>query len=332
MRARPPPLPALAVLLAAFSACALVGPRLAAAGSFAALSYNVAGLPQGTNPDQHPAVNTVKISPLLNPYDLVLVQEDFAYHADLVSQVTHPYRSLPDTSSRPPYAIAIGDGLATLSRSPFTDFTRITWTACNGVVTEGSDCLAPKGFSVARHEIAPGSFLDVYDLHADAGSAPNDLVARAANLRQLEDYIAAHSVGRAVLVMGDTNSRYTRAGDVVPELTAGAGLRDVWVELVRGGSVPGVGASLTSGCETHPAGADCERIDKIFYRSGGGIALTPTAYTVPPELVDENGKPLSDHLPVAARFDFTVVPEPGSAALTIAGVAALGALRSARRR
>lgn len=330
MRYRLPSLPVLG-LLAALAACALARPGPAAAGSFTALTYNVAGLPQGANADQFPAVNTVKISPLLNAYDLVLVQEDFAYHPDLVSQVDHPFQSIHDTSARPPWPIEIGDGLSTLSRSPFSDFTRITWTDCNGVVTEGSDCLAPKGFSVARHEIAPGSFLDVYDLHADAGGGPADLAARASNLRQLADYISAHSAGHAVLVMGDTNSRYTRAGDVVPELVASTGLTDVWIELVRGGSVPGVGAALTEGCEADPAGADCERIDKIFYRSGDGIVLTPTAYTVPPEFVDENGAPLSDHLPVSATFAFTVVPEPASAALAAAGLATLAALASRRR-
>ena len=321
---------ALGLASAALCVALLAAPSAAAAGSFSALTYNVAGLPQGTNPDQFPAVNTVKISPLLNAYDLVLVQEDFSYHSDLVSQVTHPYQSIHDSSARPPYGIAIGDGLSTLSRSPFSGFTRITWTDCNGVVTEGSDCLAPKGFSFAQHELAPGSFLDVYDLHADAGGAAADLAARASNIRQLTAFIEANSAGHAVLVMGDTNSRYTRAADVLPELLTGAGLRDVWIELVRGGVLPPVGGSLSSGCTSDPAGADCERVDKIFFRSGGGLVLTPTSYAIPADFVDENGAPLSDHDPVAARFDFALVPEPGTALLVAGGLLAV-AVRRARR-
>jgi hypothetical protein len=293
-----------------------LAPAPAHAGSFSALTYNVAGLPQGTNPDQFPAVHTVEISPRLVPFDLVLVQEDFFYHDDLVSQVDHPYRSVKDTSGRDPYFLGFGDGLNTLSRSPFSGFTRVMWTACSGYFDKASDCLAPKGFSFARHEIAPGIEIDVYDLHADAGSDPEDLAARAANLRQLADFLETTSAGRAVLVMGDTNSRYTRAGDILPEWLAATGLDDVWLELVRNGSAPPVGDSVRAGCETDPSGADCEIVDKVFYRSGGGVLLSPLDYAVlASEFVDGNGNPLSDHDPVAVRFGFSVVPEPGTAVL-----------------
>src|SRR6185503_16774088 len=40
-------------------------------GEFLALSYNVAGLPEGIS-GSHPATNTAIIAPLLNDYDLVL--------------------------------------------------------------------------------------------------------------------------------------------------------------------------------------------------------------------------------------------------------------------
>ena len=48
-------------------------------GTFTTLSYNVAGLPQGVNFDQFPALHTPLISPRLNKYDIVNVQEDFYY-------------------------------------------------------------------------------------------------------------------------------------------------------------------------------------------------------------------------------------------------------------
>ena len=58
-------------------------------GSFRVLSLNVAGLP-GIISSSDPAKNTVKMSPLLNEYDLVSVQEDFAYHKQQITQVTLP--------------------------------------------------------------------------------------------------------------------------------------------------------------------------------------------------------------------------------------------------
>lgn len=309
---------ALATLLAG-------GPALA--GTFSVLTYNVAGLPQGTNPDQFPAVNTVKISPKLNAYDLVGVQEDFWYHTELSSQVNHPHQSVKDTSGRDPYFFGLGDGLNTFSRSPFTGFTREMWTVCNGYFEAGSDCLAPKGLSLARHTLAPGVEIDVYNFHADAGGAEEDLAARRSNLRQLADAILAHSADRAVIVLGDTNSRYTRAGDILPELVSTAGLTDVWVELTRGGIAPSIGSPAQSGCATDPAGGECETIDKIFYRSGGGVLLEALSYARPQDFVDELGDPLSDHDPTAAVFRFTSVPEPGTAMLLATALVGLAGLR-----
>lgn len=65
-----------------------------------------------------------------------------------------------------------------------------------------------------RTLISEGVYIDTYNLHADAGTEPGDLVARAANLQEVSDYINVWSVGNAVLVFGDTNSRYTRSADI----------------------------------------------------------------------------------------------------------------------
>ncbi len=63
-------------------------------GVLQVLTYNVAGLPQGIS-SSNPATNTSQISPKLNAYDLVLVQEDFWYHADLARDAHHAYQTPP---------------------------------------------------------------------------------------------------------------------------------------------------------------------------------------------------------------------------------------------
>ena len=110
-------------------------------GRFTALTYNVAGLPAGLSGSE-PDVNTELISPLLNAYDLVLVQESWinpdppipgleVLHEVLVSQVTHPYLSDPappplGSDPRRPEAI-VSDGLNRMSRFPFDELTRVMW-------------------------------------------------------------------------------------------------------------------------------------------------------------------------------------------------------------
>ena len=66
----------------------------ATAGPLKLLTYNVAGLP-GMISSSNPGVNTAQVSPLLNRYDVVVAQEDFAYHADLVAQADHRYQESP---------------------------------------------------------------------------------------------------------------------------------------------------------------------------------------------------------------------------------------------
>lgn len=302
---------------------ALAGrPAPAAAGQLDVMTYNVAGLPASFGGEGE--ANNIRVSPLLNGLDLVAVQEDFFFHDDLTSAIDYPYVSEKDDSG----PAGSGDGLLRLSESPFTDFERVTWVECFGTVTNASDCLTPKGFSAARHEIAPGVWLDVYNLHAEAGSAPEDLSARRAGLRQLADFIEVYSADNAVLVLGDWNSRYTRDGDILPEVLADAQLSDVWIELAWGGVLPPVGAPLDDCLLGNLAGPDCERVDKVMYRSSASLALTPLLYEVPAaEFSDEMGIPLSDHDPVRVTFGFEAVPEPSVAMLLSVAGAVLGARR-----
>ena len=298
-------------LVIAVVAIWLASPAGSWAGTFSVLTYNVAGLPEGISSGT-PTVNIPKISPLLNAFDLVLVQEDFVFFEPLAADTNHPFVSVTDDSTRPPVVAAIGDGLDRFSRSPFTEHTRVTWDACFGITTNASDCLAPKGFSVARHDFGPGLSVDVYNLHAEAGGADEDIAARQDNFRQLIAFAEVFSADRAILIGGDTNSRYTREGDILPELLTELALSEVWIELSRGGVLPSVGPRLNDCPPDGFEGPDCEIIDRIFYRSSGLVSLEPIDYQVENELFsDSEGLPLSDHEAVSARFRIRAVPEPG---------------------
>lgn len=266
-------------------------------GQLSVLTYNVAGLPDAFSSGS-PATNTVKISPLLNDYDIVLVQEDFSYHDDLVSQIQHTYQS-PHSGD-----IAFGDGMNRFAFAGVTDFERTKWNGCYGVFDSGSDCLTPKGFSFSRMLLDGGAIVDVYNLHADASVDDDSNRARASNLLQLLDAIETRSQGHAVIVAGDTNSRYTRTPDKLHEFIS-AGFSDVWVELSRGDIYPRSGDPALLDCADENSG-NCERVDKILYRSGPAVNLSLSDAYVPSHFVDEAGEELSDHDPVAAYFNYSV--------------------------
>jgi hypothetical protein len=281
---------------------------------FTALTYNVAGLPVGLSGSQ-PDVNTPLISPLLNDYDLVLVQESWinpdpplsgleVFHEVLVSRVTHPFLSEPappplGTNPARPSAL-VSDGLNRMSRFPFGPITRVMWDSCHGggpgQELGSADCLSEKGFSVARTTFAPGIEVDVYNLHAQAGGEPEPNQIRSENFEQLADFMLEHSAGRAVIVGGDFNLRRSARpvdGETFDLFLERTGLSDV--------------------CDVVDCGDDDDEVDKFLFRSGGGVAIEPLTHGFERESFQrDDGEPLSDHDPLAVTFQWTgVVTEDG---------------------
>ncbi|MBT1091045.1 jacalin-like lectin [Streptomyces sp. Tu102] len=282
--------------LTATAATPATATTAAASGSFNVLTYNIAGLPLGLG-DSDPETNTPLIGQRLGPYDIVNVQEDFNYHASLYANDTHPYRTATSGGA------AFGDGLNTLSDHPFEDFERVRWNDCTG-----TNCLTPKGFTLARVRLAEGVFVDLYNVHTNADSDDAALAARRANVEQLSDFIRANSAGNAVIVMGDTNTRYTRTGDNIRTLVAENGLTDAWVQLVKGGTPPAAGGDALL-CDAAAPANDCEVVDKVLYRGGELLSLNATRYNDDwAKFLREDGKHLSDHFPHTVDFSYTLDP------------------------
>ncbi|WP_369195205.1 jacalin-like lectin [Streptomyces djakartensis] len=265
-------------------------------GTFNVLTYNIAGLPLGLG-DSDPEANTPLIGQRLGAYDIVNVQEDFNHHASLYAHDRHPYRTATSGGA------AFGDGLNTLSNHPFEDVERVRWDRCTG-----TNCLTPKGFSLARVRIAEGAYLDLYNVHTNADSTDDALAARRANIEQLSAFIGANSAGNAVIVMGDTNTRYTRSGDNIRTLLTENGLTDAWVELVRGGTPPAAGGDPLL-CDAAAPPDDCEVVDKVLYRGSRLVRLDALRYRNDwASFLRPDGKHLSDHFPHTVGFSYTLAP------------------------
>jgi hypothetical protein len=274
----------------------------ATGGTFDVLTYNIAGLPEILSSAATDRVaSTRTIGERISSYDIVNVQEDFNYHAHLYATDTHPHRT--PTSG----GVLFGSGLNTLSSSPYdeADFERVTWSSCD---FGSGDCLTPKGFTFMRVRLAEGVYIDVYNVHTDAGSEPGDIAARTANLNQVTAFMRSHSAGNAVVVMGDTNTRYTR-GDNISEFVAANQLVDAWVQLARGGVEPAKG-SPTLGCDAANPTNDCEVVDKVMFRGSKFINLSATSYNNDHAKFREDGTglALSDHFPIAVNFAWSTNP------------------------
>lgn len=248
-------------------------------GVFSVLTYNVAGLPEGIS-GSNPEANMPVISPLLNDYDLAFVQEDFWYHEALIQSAQHPYQSDPKEKHK----TVVDDGLNHFSIFPFSNFERHQWVACFGTLDNSNDCLAEKGFSVATFAIAPGVEVDVYNHHAEAGGGPEDNAAREAGFAQLSEFMTTHSAGKAVIVAGDTNLHGFDPTDE-PVLAAFMAAQD-----------------LTDSCRSLDCGE--ESIDRVLHRSSDALSLKAVFWERPPQFVDAEGGPLSDHFPVHVRIEW----------------------------
>ncbi|CAM5301235.1 jacalin-like lectin [Streptomyces canus] len=297
-------LAALAATTAVLGGLTAAAPSATAAdsGSFSVLSYNVAGLPEAISSASTPRESsTTAIGQRIAPYDIVHVEEDFNYHAYLYAGDTnHAYRT--PTSG----GAGIGSGLNTLSKIPYDgdDFERVRWNSCQ---VDSGDCLTPKGFTFLRERLAEGVYVDFYNLHTNAGTNDGDLASRADNLNQLTAFIQTHSAGNAVVVMGDTNTRYTRSGDTIAEFAAANGLSDPWVQLIRGGTPPAKGSDALVCDQTGPTVPNtCEVVDKVLYRSSRLVSLNATSYNNEhAKFLTDAGLMLSDHDPISVGFNWS---------------------------
>ena len=123
------------------------------------INCNVAGLPSFGGRDvrgNQPVIGNYIIE---NGFDIVAVQEDFVHHKHLSASL-EGYISTNHTG-----AIPGGDGLNLFTKGmTIYNETREQWNDSYGVVPEG-DRLTPKGILYAVVEVAPGVYVDFYDIH-----------------------------------------------------------------------------------------------------------------------------------------------------------------------
>ena len=273
-----------------------IEPVGAAQGSFTFANFNIAGLPSLSDSSAKAAKQKLlgeKVA--ADGYDIVAVQEDFSYDADFSAGLNMPYRTNGSQN------VVTGDGLEIFSRTPVYNVARQGWNKKGGMLWEG-DIVSQKGVMMAGVELQPGVYVDVYNLHGDAFDGQESREARHDNFTQTMNFINAHSKDHAVIITGDFNSAFHftngEGADLYNIFIEQLGMRDVWTEVVNGGSFTDYSAYSGIYYWGHWDSVEC-----ILYRSSDTLTLTPTSHRYI-NYTDDNGSGLSDHYSAAATFSY----------------------------
>lgn len=283
--------------------------------SFTATALNVDGLPSLINNDGPGSNGTKLISTYLKNkgYDIIGISEDFEYHDELKSYMTGyswgTYRGSVNVLNL--FSPANTDGLEFAWNTNTVSVTNESWTQWSHSESGDGNQYIKKGFRHYDMTLDGGQVIDVYVLHMDAGDVVS---SREQQWSQMADVINAADPNRPKLIIGDTNSRWTRediGANFVNRLN-GFSVGDPWVKFWRGGVFPKPGTGdLTD--QSDPANlSNYEVVDKLLYLNPtyaeGALQLSPKYFRLEQDYtygtVDGSGntKALGDHRPAVAEF------------------------------
>ncbi len=261
--------------------------------SFTAAAVNVDGLPEkisvvSVNADGEFGPGATKTGTTIaeSNWDIVALSEDFNFHSELTTPLTSLFHigthggTVEGTSNE-----TDGLGILVSNRvgSSLAGENRIAWNRNEGSIGDfisslgkednGFDDLITKGFRYYTVTLGEGFTVDVYVLHMDAAdrATGEDRAARTAQLQQLADYIAGTNNNRPILIIGDTNCRYTRdtvEEDLINRINNNGKnmtIKDAWIEIARGGAYPIYGSNALMVDGTESGDFKGEVVDKIFY-------------------------------------------------------------------
>ena len=294
--------------------------------SFTAVALNVDGLPQriltyDLNEDGPGEDGTKLISQYLagKGYDFIGASEDFNYHGSLMTALSDDYNSGTVRKTLSVGGFLSGgfpfdtDGLNLIWKKGTITASNESWTRWTSVADTDGNQYVKKGFRHYDMTVGEGMVMDVYVLHMDAGDTDDAIGSREAQWRQLAVAINNADASRPKVVIGDTNSRWTRE-DIKTnfiDLLINCTFSDVWVELCRD-NIPPTTAMGDLTDQSDPTNyANYEVVDKIIYinpKSDNTMQLSPNSFRIEQDYTygnvqgNDDTKPLGDHKPVVVEF------------------------------
>ncbi|MDE6339070.1 MAG: hypothetical protein K2K97_04700 [Muribaculaceae bacterium] len=314
--------------------------------TFTAASLNVDGLPPTVkvggvytaklNPDGGAGVDGSKqISKLVSQkgWDFFSVSEAFNYNDELMTSLKGVYNAGTFRSKITDVGLLDVGGFLNGSKHFDTDGLNLLWSNAsgmsvsgeswtmwgkrNGTTSNGSDELIAKGFRYYCVTVANGMEVDVYIHHMDAETDAADNAARVEQMNQLADVILASDNKRPILIMGDTNCRYTR--DPIKSLFFARingddrfEIHDPWIDFTQAGVYPPENSGSIMVPNSFDGTDECfqkyqtgEVVDKIWWiqNSDSQCKLTALNYLHDLDFTWPDGTPISDHYPIVIDFE-----------------------------
>ena len=308
-------------------------------GQFTCATYNVDGLPNkisfvSINGDGPGESGTKNISAKIaqQNWDFVGFSEDFAYHSSLISSLgTYQWgKHRGSISSSALYKTIDTDGLEFAARKTTCSWSEENITAFSssyGGLTSGANTCIKKGFRHYPVTVAEGVVVDVIITHMNtySSSGSGHLNAQHAQLKQIAQYIneLVAKNNRPVILMGDTNCRYTRHDFQTyfwSVLNSNLTYADPWVEFQWNGVYPtypskslmvsdatGTNSSTDIICANTQQG---EVVDKIIYINTPTSDVQIKALNYLRDYDNFNG--LADHMPIVSTFKYEKTVENSS--------------------
>lgn len=296
--------------------------------TFTACALNVDGLPEkiliiNINSDGPGSNGTKLISSYINNkgYDIIGFSEDFNYHSDLTSNMSgynwgyHRGSVSGLNNNTDGLEYATKNSVATFTPYPETT-NNASWTKFNtseGGTSGGGNTLIKKGYRYYETTVN-GVTIDVFITHMDADGGDEDHTSsRNAQWTELANAIKAKNNGRPKILMGDTNSRWTRENiksNFVDALSDTYNVQDTWVEMCRDGNYDGLvdesgyGWGIVNDSDPSKFSA-YEVVDKIFYlnpKADNTYRLIPQSWKLELDYTKSDGTQLGDHKPCVVEF------------------------------
>ncbi len=291
---------------------------------FTAVALNVDGLPNKIltytlNEDGPGSDGTKLISRYLKQkgYDFIGASEDFNYHGSLMQSLDDEYDSGTIRVTLSVEGFLAGgfpfdtDGLNLIWKKDNVTTSNESWTQWSHSESGDGNQYIKKGFRHYDLTLSSGEVIDVYVLHMDAGDVTS---SREQQWTQMASVVNSANANRPKLIIGDTNSRWTRediTANFVNRLNSNFTVADPWVEFYRNGIYPNTAMGELTDQSDPTNYTNYEVVDKIIYinpTAANTLQLVPQSFRIEQDYTygTVNGTndttPLGDHRPVVVTF------------------------------